>query len=374
MIVVTVIFSLILLGLIGLVMGSLLSLSSHPHWFVRGWDFPRIQIIALAWGFLGLFYLTKYLGGESEFFADWIFVSLTLFLTIWHFVRIFPYTVLSPKQAQSTSNDQLNDDHSEFLRIVISNVESENEEYAKWRQVISGADADILIVVEVDEHWIREVESVIARYPYRVIYPQDNWYGMMLLSRFPIERHELRFLVQKDVPSIDADIRLKNGELMRFVAVHPRPPEPIRDNDATARDAELMLWGEELSHEQRPVIIGGDLNDVAWSDTTRLFLRTSSLMDPRRGRGLFNTFNAKHFYMRFPLDHLFHSRHFTVAGIRRLPYVGSDHFPMQIWLRYEPGRKRDHTTLEEDESDQEEAEERIERAEHDESLNGDAVR
>ena len=31
-----------------LVSGTAISLSHHPHWYVRGWDFPRVLIAILA--------------------------------------------------------------------------------------------------------------------------------------------------------------------------------------------------------------------------------------------------------------------------------------------------------------------------------------
>jgi endonuclease/exonuclease/phosphatase (EEP) superfamily protein YafD len=122
--------------------------------------------------------------------------------------------------------------------------------------------------------------------------------------------------------------------------LHPRPPEPIRDQDSKPRDAELVAVGRAIRADgDRPTIVAGDLNDVAWSPTTELFLRLSGLLDPRVGRGFYNSFHADHVLVRYPLDHVFHSNHFTLTELRRLPHIGSDHFPMLIELCYEPAAK-----------------------------------
>jgi hypothetical protein len=88
------------------------------------------------------------------------------------------------------------------------------------------------------------------------------------------------------------------------------------------------MVGLRVRDETRPVIVTGDLNDVAWSRTTRRFLRVAGLLDPREGRGPYNSFDARYLFLRWPLDHIFHSSHFQVIAMRRLPFVGSDHFPM----------------------------------------------
>jgi endonuclease/exonuclease/phosphatase (EEP) superfamily protein YafD len=74
----------------------------------------------------------------------------------------------------------------------------------------------------------------------------------------------------------------------------------------------------------------GDLNDVAWSDTSSRFAKLSGLRDPRKGIGFFNTFHAKIPFMRFALDHAFFSHHFKVIAIKRLPAINSDHFPLFV--------------------------------------------
>src|SRR5690606_25784737 len=96
------------------------------------------------------------------------------------------------------------------------------------------------------------------------------------------------------------------------------------------RDAELLLVAKEVRehYQGEPVIVLGDLNDVAWSHTTRMFQRISQLLDPRIGRGFFNTFHVNYPFLRWPLDHLFVSSDFQLTQLNRLPNIGSAHFAM----------------------------------------------
>jgi hypothetical protein len=98
---------------------------------------------------------------------------------------------------------------------------------------------------------------------------------------------------------------------------------------------------------------------VAWSRTNYLFQRISGLLDPRIGRGFYNSFHAVYFFLRFPLDHFFHSTHFRLIELRRLAYFGSDHFPMFIRLSYEPEAERQQEAPQADASDEVEAEEKM---------------
>ncbi len=373
----TTTFNAVFLFLLSLlVVGSLLALSNSAHWFVRAWDFPRVQIIVVAWLLTFGVFATLGLGEATNRAPLWTALGIAIFLTCWHGFRIFPHTSIAPTQAASTPSDQRSDYRRDAstIRIVISNIEMENDQHELWMDTMAEADPDVLVVLEPDQRWVEAMQSLTSKYVERVIVPQDNWYGMMLLSKLPIIRHKVRYLIQDDVPSIDAELQLDGNRTIRVIAVHPRPPEPIRGNDATARDAELTLWGIELADESRPTIIGGDLNDVAWSPTTRLFLRTSGMLDPRRGRGMFNSFHADHFWMRFPLDHIFVSPHFTISDVQRLPFVGSDHFPIQIDLRHAPEQQHEHDVMEQEPGDKEESAEKIERAVEDPKMDGEAVR
>lgn len=114
------------------------------------------------------------------------------------------------------------------------------------------------------------------------------------------------------------------------------PSRRARGDDTGPRDAEPLLVAQEVRDGERPAIVAGDLNDVAWSDTTRLFQEVSGMLDPRIGCGLYPTFNAELPLLRWPLDHVFFEEEFGLLGIERLPYTGSDHFPLAVELCLRP--------------------------------------
>jgi len=207
----------------------------------------------------------------------------------------------------------------------------------------------------------------MKHYPYKILKPQPNTYGMLIFSRLEILHHEVRFLVEPDVPSIVATLRVPEDQVMRFYALHPKPPVPSEADDSTDRDAEILLVGKEAKRCDVPVVVAGDLNDVAWSYTTKLFLKVSGLLDPRIGRGFFSTFHAKYRLFRWPLDHVFCSSHFYLHSLKRLSDIGSDHFPILIDVGLMPFKPNENRQQEQsaDRDDLELAEDKIDDAQHD---------
>jgi endonuclease/exonuclease/phosphatase (EEP) superfamily protein YafD len=353
----------IVVGL-SMVAGTLLSLSRSPHWFVRGWDFPRVQIALLASG-AGVVYTWCCYDGVLH---DKLFLAAVLACVAWQAARIFPYTPIARVRVQRsrvTSTDK-----RRRIRLLISNVRMENTAHDKLLQMVRETDPDVLLAVETDERWVTALEPLAAEYPHAIRQPQDNWFGMVLFSRLPLLEPRVEFLVQEDVPSVFAVVQLA-GDRVVLCGLHPRPPEPVRDQDSAPRDAELVLVGRWIAKQDgAPTIVAGDLNDVAWSDTTQLFLRLSGLLDPRVGRGLYSTYNARNPLVRWPLDHLFHSSHFRLVELRRCGDIGSDHFPVLVELTYEPEASAEQAESRPDTGDHEEANERL-KAQVDAARTGD---
>ena len=92
----------------------------------------------------------------------------------------------------------------------------------------------------------------------------------------------------------------------------------------------------------------------------RILLPSGTGLDPRIGRGFFNSYNANTPLLRYPLDHVFHSDHFRLVELKRCEKVGSDHFPMLIELSYEPDAVVEQEAEAPRPGDHEEAEEKLE--------------
>lgn len=328
---------------------TVLPLSNHSHWIVRGMDFPRLQIMFFSLVLL----ITIILFLDYRNPLTLILSSLTTLCLIWHLWWILPYTPLWTKEVKSCNEYE----PEKKLSIITSNVLTPNRNAEALIQLVKKHQPDILVTLESDMWWQEQLRVLEADMPFTVKCPLDNLYGMHLYSKLKLHDQEISFLVEKDVPSIHISLELRTGDRVRAHFVHPAPPSPTENTESTERDAELIIIARSVEKSNQPVLVAGDLNDVAWSSTTRLFRKISGLLDPRIGRGLFNTFHVNYPFLRWPLDHLFHSDHFTLRSIKRLPSIGSDHFPLFTSLSFDPVKGASQKELVADSEDYERAEE-----------------
>jgi endonuclease/exonuclease/phosphatase (EEP) superfamily protein YafD len=323
------------------------------HWLVRGQDFPRLQYAALA---LALLLAQLWLFDWSER-GSWWPAALATACLLYQAYWIQPYTRLHRKEARSVPRG----DGSGTLRIMSVNVLMTNRNAQGLLRIVRQADPDFLITLETDRWWQSRLDELDKDYPYSVKCPLDNLYGMHVYSRYPLLDPAVQYLVEPDIPSVHAALELPDGRRIKMHCLHPKPPSPTENPGSGERDAELIAVAGSIAETESdvPVVVAGDLNDVAWSSTTRLFRKISGLLDPRVGRGMFNTFHTRLPFMRWPLDHLFHSDHFGVVSMRRLPAFGSDHFPILVELALVPGLERHQEGLAPDAEDEERAAETV---------------
>jgi endonuclease/exonuclease/phosphatase (EEP) superfamily protein YafD len=243
---------------------------------------------------------------------------------------------------------------------LVSNVDMRNKAYSQLMDMVERYDPDMLQTLESDSTWQQQLAPLEKEYPHTVKIPKSNTYGMHLYSKLPLAHTKVMYWLDKDIPSLKTFVQLPSGPWIEFHGVHPKPPVPTETDDSRMRDAEIVIVANRVEESDYPVIVAGDFNDVAWSSTTLLFRDVSGLLDPRVGRGFYNTFNANYPIVRWPLDHVFISSHFKLAEMQRLPHIGSDHFPVYIELSFEPGEQYENDPPRPDEDTQEEATETIE--------------
>ncbi len=352
------VLSFVLLALAGLVVvATVLPLVRAPYWWVRMFDFPRAQLAVVGVIVLGLYAGLVVILGEPSVLEWWVLAALVVAVG-YQVARMRPYTPFASVQTLDAGVVA----EGRTLRLLISNVLMENREGERWLGTVREADPDVVVAVETDQWWADTAGALKDTHPHAIEIPQDDTYGMCVYSRLPFQRTEVRHLVEQEVPSLFLTAELPSGEAVKLVFLHPRPPRPDIQQDSTLRDAELVLAARDIATFERPVIVAGDLNDVAWSYTTTLFQKLADLLDPRIGRGLFATFHADHWWLRYPLDHVFHSDDLTLIGLQRLGNVGSDHFPMLIELAVDPSRRPLQESPDAEATDADQAEEMVEDA------------
>lgn len=334
-----------------LVFLTLLPLSKNPRWWVRGADFPRFQLVALGLGLLAATLAASDFDGRSA----GIIVATTSACIVYQAWWVLPFTRLYNNEVKTAAPDG----RLPRVRIMSANVLQTNRRSGDLLRIVRGERPDVLVTLETNAWWERELEILEAEYPHTLKCPLENLYGMHLYSRFPIEDAKIQFLVEPDVPSMHLLVVLPGEVRVRLHCLHPAPPSPTENPTSKERDAELVMVGRSVAKAELPVIVSGDLNDVAWSATTRLFRKVSGLLDPRVGRGMFNTFHARYPFCRWPVDHIFHSYHFTVVRLARLGYCGSDHFPVLIELAVDPSAPHRQQGLAADADDKKEAREKM---------------
>lgn len=330
-------------------------------WVVRVCDFPRAQLGAV--GVLGAVVAGVLL--VAGYRSAPVVAALALFVIcgavqgvhVVQFLPIWPDAVVSAEES----------DGGERVRMLISNLDYENEQREEVVRWLERDDLDLLVLVEVNDQWMRDLGGVRERYGYRLEAVRPEGLGIVLWSKLELSDARVEHLISDDRPSLHATAHMPGGWSFAVNAVHPTPPgleeEDGDREDSRERDAELILLANRIADDdQLERLVIGDLNDAAWSHTTRMFLRISGMKDPRRGRGMFSTYPASVPLLRYPIDHVFVSDGFRVRELRRETAPGSDHLAMFADLQLV---EIEGVTPEPKESDQENGEEIIDEGQED---------
>lgn len=306
---------------------SVLSAIESSEWWIRIWDFPRLQIIAAI-------VIAAILIAVSESRWRVPFILALMCAAGWQLYRIYPYTRLAPHEV--AFSEVIDPAKAGCFSVLSLNVFQDNRDYQRSLTLLQKVDPDILLLLETDAAWQQAMEPVLSQYAYRLDRPLDNTYGLIFATRLPMSDAQIEDIAEPETPSVTAT--LVAGNQFKLIGLHPRPPHPGQDTEE--RDAEIAIAAKRAAKASLPVLAIGDFNDVAWSNTSQRFKRLGGYLDPRIGRGTFATFPAAYPWLAWPLDHVFFTPEFVVRSMRVLDDVGSDHLPIFTELCLSPQKAR----------------------------------
>jgi endonuclease/exonuclease/phosphatase (EEP) superfamily protein YafD len=208
---------------------TVLPLWRHKAWWVRVWDFPRQQLvltgIVVGPGLVAV-------RGVPTWTETALLAALGLAMA-YQLALVLPYTRLWPRQGIATSDPP----GERSLRLMIANVLMSNRQVDRLAAIMDAVDPDVVLALETDAWWVQRLGAMLPEHPFRVLHPLDNTYGMALFSRLELVHPELRFLLKDDIPSIRSRVRLRSGEDVLLIGIHPEPPSPTEADSSLPRDA-----------------------------------------------------------------------------------------------------------------------------------------
>lgn len=314
-------------------------------WAFNIWDYIRPQICAVSVVWVILIFSSSIELTSKFFLSTFLGISIGF-----HLKKIWPYLPLAPKEMFNAT------DSKNEIRLMISNVYQFNNQYHKLAFAVKHHQPDVLLLVETNQTWLDGIKTATDVFPYNCEVPLENTYGMALYSKYELLDSEIRYQVSEEIPSIKTRIKFPFGKVA-FYGIHPYPPVPQESKTTLYKDKELIMLAAELKNTNESTIVCGDLNDVAWSNTTSMFQQITGLLDPRKGRRFLATFHVKFPLLRFPLDHIFCSQDFTLISLEKLPSIDSDHYPVMVRLNHQAAAEMKHTAPELEEETIEESKE-----------------
>ena len=301
-------------------------------WKLQLLNFPRLFFALSLLVCMLLFFLSK---PDYSRWSNRLFLGISIVAIVINGYILAPYLPLVGKKDLADFDKETPATGRE-LNILVCNVKQENTVAGKVLERVQSAVPDVFLAMETNGPWAEQLAPLETTYPHHMRFIRDNTYGMMLFSKFSLSDSETLFLSHPEVPLFRATVTLPAGNAFRLYCTHPVPPAPSKHPNNTGpqeKEVALKKLAPLVKGETLPVLVAGDLNDVGWSHNMTDFQSASGLSDTRRGRGLYSTFNAQWYFIRWPLDYVFASPNWQVGEIERLEEVGSDHFPYFVKLR-----------------------------------------
>ena len=233
---------LLLLSLLTLITltATVLPILHTAHWSIRGFDFPRLQLAVLA----AFLFLAQLIFLDFAMLSSWVLCSIVLLCCCYHLWWILPYTKLWPTEVLATKDHAV----ERQLSIITANVLMPNRDAHKLIDLVHLHQPDVLVTLESNQWWQDQLDALKTDMPYTISCPLDNLYGMHVYSKLPLDEIDISYLVEDDIPSMHALLKLRTNDWVRVHFLHPAPPSPTENEESSERDAELVIVARSVAN------------------------------------------------------------------------------------------------------------------------------
>jgi endonuclease/exonuclease/phosphatase (EEP) superfamily protein YafD len=219
------------------------------------------------------------------------------------------------------------EDPADQLTVMNVNVNAANGNFDSLLNLVEQELPDLIVLVEMTTAWQTAIETLTSLYPHRIVVPQQDRFGIALLSRLPFHDEEAVDLLT--TPAISARVTVA-GRSMRIVGVHLRPP--VSAGWAAIRNQQLVEIGRLLGDRAEPVLIVGDFNITTYSSIFSRWLEDNELRSAALPTVVTISWPTFLPLLGILIDQFIVSDSVSIDGLRRGPAFGSDHYPLTATL------------------------------------------
>ena len=225
--------------------------------------------------------------------------------------------------------DEVTAKTDDTIKILMNNVLTRNLSANALKKIIKNENPDVILLLETNHRWLEDLAELNHNYPYSLLKPRSDNFGIALYSKFAITKQAVQYYGATSVPSVEVSFSTKQGEFT-FIGTHPLPP--LNEENYASRNAQLHAIAKHAAISTFPIVVAGDLNSTMWSTHYQVLETIGNLKNTRQGYGVAATWPAGLSTFGIPIDHILISSDFIVHDFTIGENTGSDHSPIIVSL------------------------------------------
>lgn len=217
----------------------------------------------------------------------------------------------------------------EALHAVLLNLYFRNGDHERVLRYLREADPDLAILLEATPAWRQALRELDGALPY-----QAQAGEIFVASRSPLSGLRAMTLPSGEAGAILFRVQAGKAELT-VIGTHTN--WPLGPRMSGNRNRELAALAALARSIEGPLLLLGDLNVTAFSPVFGGLLASGQLADCAAGRGWRPTWPAWFPPLYLQIDHCLARQGVAITRLDTGPYVGSDHYPVEVFLQVLPG-------------------------------------